>query len=230
MSSDFNASEQGLARVFSNINGMVWDSMMLHNNDALLRVFLIRGLAGGRPFYFSGGMDGLARKLKAASIAASVHEQGSFLRPYGEVDAIARVAVAAARQGERPVLIGHSMGADAALKIAVKLSAECIAVPLVVCFDPTSFRVLFGPPTVPANVARALCFYQKISPLGRGVLKVAPGFKGVLIQEQVATFHSAIDDDPVLQQRVMDEVQQLSMLRQSMMPKSAKRFSDDIML
>ena len=102
--------------------------------------------------------------------------------------------------------------------------------PLVVCFDPTSFRVLFGPAPVPANVARALCFYQKASPLGRGVLKVAPGFKGVLIQEQVATFHSAIDDDPVLQQRVMDEVQQLSMLRQSMMPKSAKRFSDDIML
>ena len=204
--------------------------MTTSHDDAPLRVFLIRGLAGGRPFYFCGGMDVLARKLKAAGIAASVHEQGSFLRPYGEVDAIARAAVAAARDGMRPILVGHSMGADAALKIAVTLSGERIAVPLVVCFDPTSFRVLFGPPPVPPNVARALCFYQKVSPLGRGVLKVAPGFKGVLIQEQVATFHSAIDDDPVLQQRAMDEVQQLSTLRQSMMPNSAKRFSDDIML
>ncbi|ARQ00963.1 hypothetical protein [Pseudorhodoplanes sinuspersici] len=189
--------------------------MTILHDDAPLRVFLIRGLAGGRPFFFSGGMDGLARKLKAAGVAASVHEQGSFLRPYGEVGVIATTAVAAARDGKRPILIGHSMGADAALKVATKLSSERIAVPLVVCFDPTSFRVLFGPPPVPANVARALCFYQKISPLGRGVLKVAPGFKGVLIQEQVATFHSAIDDDPVLQQRVMDEIQQLSLLRQS---------------
>lgn len=189
--------------------------MTTSHDDAPLRVFLIRGLAGGRPFYFSGGMDALARKLKAAGIVASVHEQGSFLRPYGEVDTIATAAVAATRVGKRPILVGHSMGADAALKVAVKLSGERIAVPLVVCFDPTSFRLLFGPPPVPANVARALCFYQKVSPLGRGVLKVAPGFKGALIQEQVAIFHSALDDDPVLQQRVMNEIQELSMLRQS---------------
>jgi pimeloyl-ACP methyl ester carboxylesterase len=189
--------------------------MTISHDDAPLRVFLIRGLAGGRPFYFSGGMDALARKLKAAGIAASVHEQGSVLRPYGEVDTIATAAVAAAREGKRAILIGHSMGADAALKVAVKLSVQRIAVPLVVCFDPTSFRLLFGPPPVPANVARALCFYQKVSPLGRGLLNVAPGFNGTLLQEQVAALHSAIDDDPILQQRVMDEVQQLSNLRQS---------------
>jgi pimeloyl-ACP methyl ester carboxylesterase len=189
--------------------------MTMSVQDALPRVFLIRGLAGGRPFYFSGGMDALARMLSATGIAASVHEQGSFLRPYGDVDAIATAAAAAARGGKRPILVGHSMGADAALKVAVKLSSERIAVPLVVCFDPTSFRLLFGPPPVPANVARALCFYQKASPLGRGMLKAAPGFKGILIQEQVGTFHSAIDDDPVLQQRVVSEVQQLLPLRQS---------------
>jgi len=148
---------------------------------APLRVFLLRGLAGGRPFYFSGGMDALAHKLKAHGISASVHDQGALLRPYGEVDAIADTAIVATRKGARPVLIGHSMGADAALKVAAKLSAERIAVPLVVCFDPTSFRLLFGPPPVPANVARVLCFYQKISPLGRGILRAGPGFKGMLI-------------------------------------------------
>ena len=183
--------------------------------NAPLRVFLIRGLAGGRPFYFSGGMDALAHTLKAEGISASVHDQGSLLRPYGEVDAIADAAMAAIRKGARPVLIGHSMGADAALKVAVKLSAEGIAVPLVVCFDPTSFRLLFGPPPVPANVARVLCFYQKISPLGRGILKAGPGFEGRLIQERIATLHSRIDDDPVLQQRVMDEIRGLMALRQS---------------
>jgi pimeloyl-ACP methyl ester carboxylesterase len=174
--------------------------------DAPLRVFLIHGLAGGRPFYFSGGMDALARKLQASGVAASVHEQGSFLRPYGNVGAIAAAALAAAGKGARPVLIGHSMGADAALKVAAQLDAAHVAVPLVVCFDPTSFKLLFGPPPVSKNVARALCFYQKISPLGRGLLKAGPGFKGALIQEQVATIHSAVDDDPKLQARMLAEI------------------------
>jgi pimeloyl-ACP methyl ester carboxylesterase len=178
-------------------------------DGAPVRAFLIRGLAGGRPFYFSGGLDVLARKLNAQGVNASVHAQGSFLRPYGEVGAIAQAALAAARKGARPVLIGHSMGADAALKVAVALEAARIAVPLVVCFDPTSFRLLFGPPPVPANVARALCFYQKISPLGRGILRTAPGFKGALIQERVAHIHSSVDDEPALHQRVLAEVRAL---------------------
>ncbi|HWV55573.1 hypothetical protein [Pseudorhodoplanes sp.] len=176
---------------------------------ATLRAFLIQGLAGGRPFYFSGGLDVLARKLTAQGVSASVHAQGTFLRPYGQVDAIARLALSAAAKGARPVLIGHSMGADAALKVAVRLESAAIAVPLVVCFDPTSFRLLFGPPPVPANVARALCFYQKISPLGRGLLKPAPDFKGALTQERVATIHSAVDDDPALHARVLAEVKAL---------------------
>jgi pimeloyl-ACP methyl ester carboxylesterase len=178
-------------------------------SGAPLRAFLIQGLAGGRPFYFSGGLDLLARKLNAQGVTASVHAQGSFLRPYGEVGAIAQAALAAAREGRRPVLIGHSMGADAALKVATHLDAARVAVPLVVCFDPTSFRLLFGPPPVPANVARALCFYQKVSPLGRGTLKAAPDFKGVLIQERIATIHSAVDDDPALHTRVLAETKLL---------------------
>ena len=182
---------------------------MTNLDGAPLRAFLIRGLAGGRPFCFSGGLDRLGAKLHAQGVKASAHEQGSFLRPYGGVGAIAQAARDAAAKGARPVLIGHSMGADAALKVAVDLAAAKIAVPLVVCFDPTSFRVLFGPPPVPANVERALCFYQKISPLGRGVLKAAPGFKGALIQQQVSTIHSAVDDDPAIHARVLAEVRAL---------------------
>lgn len=156
----------------------------------------------------------LARKLNAQGVSASVHAQGSFLRPYGEVGAIANAALAAAGKGARLVLIGHSMGADAALKVAVRLQASRVTLPLVICFDPTSFRLVFGPPAVPANVVRALCFYQKISPLGRGMLKAAPGFKGALIQERVATIHSAVDDDPALHARVLDEVRAMQGIRQ----------------
>jgi pimeloyl-ACP methyl ester carboxylesterase len=173
---------------------------------APLRAFLIHGLAGGRPFYFSGGLDALAHKLNAQGVTASVHEQGSLLRPYGNVGTLTALALAAARGGARPVLIGHSMGADAALKVAVQLDASQVAVPLVVCFDPTSFTLLFGPPPVPKNVARALCFYQKVSPLGRGVLRAGPGFKGALVQERVSEIHSVVDDDPALQARVLAEI------------------------
>jgi pimeloyl-ACP methyl ester carboxylesterase len=184
--------------------------MIERRSGALLRAFLIQGLAGGRPFYFSGGLDVLARKLAGEGVRTSVHPQGSFLRPYGEVGAIADAALAAARKGPRPILIGHSMGADAALKVAVRLDAAGVAVPLVVCFDPTSFRLLFGAPPVPGNVARALCFYQKISPLGRGLLRAAPAFKGMLVQQQVQAIHSNVDDDPALHARVIAEVRALA--------------------
>ncbi len=68
---------------------------------APLRAFLIHGLAGGRPFYFSGGLDVLARKLNAHGVSASVHAQGSFLRPYGEVGAIASEAIAGGAERAR---------------------------------------------------------------------------------------------------------------------------------
>lgn len=132
-----------------------------------------------------------------------------MLSPYGEVARIGADALRAAKAGARPILIGHSMGADAALKVAVQLDAHAVAVPLVVCFDPTSFKLVFGPPPVPKNVARALCFYQKVAPLGRGVLRPGPGFSGTLVQERHDQMHSRLDDDPALHVRVVEEVRRL---------------------
>lgn len=174
-----------------------------------LHAFAIRGLAGGAPFYFSGGMDALAGKLSRAGARCDVRDQGSFVRPYGEVPAIFAEALRAVQAGARPILIGHSMGADAALKVAARLAAHGVKVPLVVCFDPTSFKLLFGPPPVPANVGRAICFYQKMTPLGRGTLRTGAGFTGALIQERHDRIHSRLDDDPVLQARVVAEVERL---------------------
>lgn len=174
-----------------------------------LHAFAIRGLAGGAPFHFSGGMDAIAARLRRIGVACDVYDQGSFLRPYGEVPRILDAALRAAGEGAQPVLIGHSMGADAALKVAVGLEAHEIGVPLIVCFDPTSFKLMFGPPPVPKNVGRAICFYQKLTPLGRGVLRVGPEFTGTLIQEQHERIHSRLDDDPALQARVLAEVERL---------------------
>ncbi|KAB2885921.1 MAG: hypothetical protein F9K38_01740 [Pseudorhodoplanes sp.] len=171
--------------------------------------FAIRGLAGGPPFHFSGGMDTLAGKLRRAGFACTVHDQGSFLRPYGEVPRICDQALGAAKAGARLILVGHSMGADAALKVASLLDAHRVPVPLVVCFDPTAFKLVLGPPPVPKNVARAICFYQNLTPLGRGRLRAAPGFAGQLVQELHDRIHSRIDDDPALHARVLAEVERL---------------------
>jgi thioesterase domain-containing protein len=176
-----------------------------------MHAFAIRGLAGGAPFHFSGGMDAIAQKLSRIGVSCAVHDQGSFLRPYGNVQRIAAAALRAAEQGAAPVLIGHSMGADAALKVATLLDARGVVVPLVVCFDPTSFRILFGPPPVPKNVRRALCFYQKLTPIGRGVLRPAANFTGTLIQERHDRIHSRLDDDAALQARTISEVEKLRM-------------------
>ena len=94
------------------------------------------------------------------------------------------------------------MGTLIVLAVAVSASA------LTRISSPVS-RFFASRPPVPANVARALCFYQKISPLGRGVLKAAADFKGVLIQERIAQIHSAVDDDPVLHRRVIAEIEAL---------------------
>ncbi len=126
-----------------------------------VQAFAIRGLAGGAPFYFSGGMDAIAAKLRRSGVPCDVFDQGSFLRPYGEVPRIFAAASRAAEEGARPVLIGHSMGADAALKVATLLAARSINVPLIVCFDPTSFRLLFGPPPVPKMSAARSAFIRR---------------------------------------------------------------------
>ncbi|NWG26796.1 MAG: hypothetical protein HXY30_20650 [Pseudorhodoplanes sp.] len=174
-----------------------------------IRGYAIRGLAGGPPLYFSRGMDTLADRLKALGVTCSVHAQGWLLHPYGNVGTILADALQAAQAGARIVLIGHSMGADAALKVAVRLGENKIAVPLVVCFDPTSFRALLGPPPVPPNVGCALNFYQKVDPVGRGTLRAAPGFRGRLIQERHDQAHVTLDDDPKLHARVVAEVKTL---------------------
>jgi pimeloyl-ACP methyl ester carboxylesterase len=183
--------------------------MTLNQTGVRLQAFAIRGLAGGAPFHFSGGMDALAVKLNRIGVACAVRDQGSMLRPYGEVASIFVEALRAAKNGARLALVGHSMGADAALKVATLLAAESVRVPLVVCFDPTAFSVILGPPAVPRNVGRVLSFYQKITPLGRGVLRAGPGFAGELIQERHARIHSRIDDDPQLQDRVIAEFERL---------------------
>lgn len=174
-----------------------------------VRAFLIYGLIGG-PFPYglgySLGLDALRDKLIAAGIDATTHVEGIII-PHTNVRSLAAQATDAARAGSRIMLLGHSMGADAAVKIAARLGRDRLAVDLLIGFDPTKFAC----PAVPANVARAVCLYQKEPGdfLGRGRFSPVPEFAGVCVNERVPFRHKKMDDAPELHERVLEEARKL---------------------
>jgi pimeloyl-ACP methyl ester carboxylesterase len=173
------------------------------------RAFLIYGLIGGPPPYgfgYSLGLDVLRDKLRASGIEATTHVEGVLI-PHTNVRALSREAERAGRAGRKLVLIGHSMGADAAVKIAARLAQKNLPVDLLIGLDPTRFAC----PRVPPNVKRALCFYQKEFGdfLGRGRFRPARGFSGELLNERVPYRHKKMDDAPELHDRVLLEARKI---------------------
>lgn len=137
-------------------------SAPVHAGAGGAHVYLMRGI-----FNVSEGMDVLAARLNRMGIRASVYG-------HTEYSAIASAAQSAYASGaERTiVLIGHSLGATAAVEAARELSQAHVPVALVVTIDPVSTAVM------PGNVRRAVNFY-----VGRGMgQKVQPdaGFHGSL--------------------------------------------------
>jgi pimeloyl-ACP methyl ester carboxylesterase len=174
-----------------------------------VRAFLIYGLIGG-PFPYglgySLGLDVLRDQLRTLGIDATTHVEGVLI-PHTNVANLTRRALDAARGGARLLLLGHSMGADAAVKIACRLADRNVSVDLLVGFDPTKFAC----PNVPANVRRALCFYQKElgDYLGRGNFVPARQFSGECVNERVPFGHKVMDDAPPLRERVLAEARKL---------------------
>jgi hypothetical protein len=174
-----------------------------------VRAFLIYGLVGG-PFPYglgySLGLDVMRDKLRAHGVAATTHVEGLVL-PYTNVPNLTAQAAAAARSGSRLMLLGHSLGANAAVKIARNLAGEKLRVDLLIGLDPTKLTC----PDVPANVKRALCFYQRELGdfLGRGRFSPAADFTGACVNERVPFRHKKMDDAPELHARVLAEVEKL---------------------
>lgn len=178
-------------------------------NRKPVRALLIYGLIGG-PFPYglgySLGLDALRDRLRKAGIEASTHVEGVLL-PHTNVRSLASQAEEAARAGHKLVLLGHSMGADAAVKIACRLAAKDLSVDLLIGFDPTKFAC----PYIPPNVKRAVCFYQKEFGdwLGRGRFLPVNGFAGECVNERVPFRHKKMDDAVELHERVLAEAGKL---------------------
>jgi pimeloyl-ACP methyl ester carboxylesterase len=129
------------------------------NAQASGQIYLLRGLAG----IFSTGLDVLDGKLVQRGFNATVHG-------YDYYESLAQEAARVQKSGKGPiVIIGHSLGADAAIFMAEKMKAAGASVALVVTFGPTINLV------APSNVSQVINYYT-----GNTIVTKGPGFKGTI--------------------------------------------------
>lgn len=160
-------------------------------------VYLMRGLAN----VFSYGMDDLAAKLNARGIPATVYEYGQWEQVAAQASAVSK-----ADRGSPIIIIGHSLGADAAIEAGERLTALGTPAKLVVTFDPV------GVTSVGAASGKFVNYYQSNNGYGKR-LSAGPGFRGRLVNRNLdsvtALDHFNIEKSPALHSEVIASVQSL---------------------
>jgi pimeloyl-ACP methyl ester carboxylesterase len=155
-------------------------------------VYLLRGFMD----VFSYGIDDLGEKLRRRGVHATAHS-------YTEESTLAANAIQEYKSGRARtiMIIGHSMGAGAAVEMAEELGRANVPVQLVVTFDGAGGR------TVPINVRRLVNLYAAN---GMGAALNPPqNYRGTLINWQSKDpdlGHVGITASPQLQQRVIGYV------------------------
>ena len=160
-------------------------------------VYLLRGFMD----IFSTGMDDLGVKMNRRGIRASVHNHGEFISLAEEIGARHRQGVR-----ENVVIIGHSLGANDAFRMADRLGDFGITVPLIITYDPTA------PMTVGRNVSRVVNFYSSTNGWGTSIGRGA-GFRGSLSNIDLSgrgdIGHTDIDKSPTLHSQSIGYVQSI---------------------
>jgi len=172
--------------------------LMPHSTAAQVRgraeVYLLRGGVVG---IFSTGMNDISIQLERRGVDAIVQGHTSWS------EVARRIIVDRKKFGRSPVvLVGHSFGADAVVKIAELVRREKIPVDMLISLAATN------PDPVPANVRRAVGYY--FSEHGWGLpLAPGPGFRGKLSNRDYSgdseVGHFNIDK----QRSIQDEILQL---------------------
>jgi pimeloyl-ACP methyl ester carboxylesterase len=119
-----------------------------------------------------------------------------------EESSIKAKAADALAAGQRLVLVGHSLGAHAALAVAGEMNGT---VSLVVTIDPN----WFAPPAVPANIEVVLNYYQNFDVLGRAQLTAPPGYQGELDQFLIDRPHVLIDRTPEIHTEIITRIKNM---------------------
>lgn len=164
-------------------------------------VYLLRGLAN----VFSLGMDTLAEKLNARGIDATVYEYGQWQQLADQAAAESR------RNGNAPIIIvGHSLGADAAVEMAERLTALGKPARLIVTFDPV------GVTTIGRASGTFINYYQSNNGYGKR-LTTAAGFRGRLYNHNLdganGLDHFNIEKSPSLHAKVIATIADITVVR-----------------
>ncbi len=163
------------------------------NAQASGHIYLLRGLAG----IFSTGLDTLDEKLLQRGYAATIHSHDSY-------DSLAAEAARLQKGGKGPIIIiGHSLGADAAIFMAEKMKAAGTRVALIVTFGPTMNLV------APSNVSQVINYYT-----GNTLVTKGPGFKGAISNINLNAApdinHLNIEKSNRLQANVISKIQAIA--------------------
>jgi hypothetical protein len=183
------AGSWALARCAAAVLAFAWCGVAC----AETQVYLVRGLFG----VFSTGMDTMAEQLREKGIKAEAIGHLSWKS--------AVAAVVKEREGGgkgRLVLVGHSQGGNNVVDMARELEGHKIPVDLLITLAP------FQQDPVPANVARAVNYYQ--SGGWGSPLEAVPAFKGELRNVDLSgdsrIFHVNIDKSRKVQALVVGEI------------------------
>ena len=127
-------------------------------------VYLLRGFIG----IWSYGINDIGKKVADSGVRASVYQEDQW----GEVCSAIIQKYESNPNHEPLIIIGHSYGADDALKMARKLQQHNITVDLIITLDPVT------PPKVPTNIRLCYNIYQP------GLLDMLPFFRGVKLEAE----------------------------------------------
>lgn len=160
-------------------------------------VYLMRGLLD----VFSRGMDTLAGRMRAKGFDAISYNHSNW-KPYAD-DIVAR---ARRKEVSYPIIImGHSLGGNAAPQMANYLGAKGIKTALVVAFDPTERQI------VGRNVGTVINYYL---PNGRNKIGKGAGFSGSLQNVNVSNIpnieHTNVEKNTGLQNKSIARAEKLS--------------------
>jgi hypothetical protein len=161
-------------------------------------IYLFLGGVGG---IFSTGLDDLRDELRAHGVPATALSYVGWRSVADQIEA----GYAADKRALPVVIVGHSFGGDAALRVSAELGRHGIPVALVVIFDATN-----GTIPVAANVRHLINYYSDNDMIGKK-LSPGPGFRGQLENIDVdelgrPIFHFNIEKQPAFHQRVIGEI------------------------
>lgn len=156
-------------------------------------VYLLRGLAN----VFSRGMDTMGAKMVRAGLDARVYNHSIWKSLADNI-----IARSKKKQVSYPVIImGHSLGGNAATLMAKYLGENNVKVQYVVAFDPTVTSY------VGKNINRVVNFYLP-NDSNSNVVKTVPGFRGAIKNINVkgvrGLTHTTIEKDSNFHNQVIN--------------------------